>query len=44
MFGVQDISRFLKRFGMLRGPQHERKISNDINSPPFILSLSKDSE
>jgi hypothetical protein len=25
-------------FGMLRDPQHERKINNDINSPPFILS------
>jgi hypothetical protein len=23
---------------MLRGPQHERKIMNDIKSPPFVLS------
>jgi len=24
---------------MLREPQHERKIINDIKSPPFVLSL-----
>jgi hypothetical protein len=30
--------------GMLRGPQHERKIINDIKASPFVLSLSKDSE
>ena len=30
---------------MLRVPQHERKITNDINSPPFVLAApSKDSE
>jgi hypothetical protein len=23
---------------MLRGPQHERKIPNDIKTPPFVLS------
>jgi hypothetical protein len=27
-----------KRFGMLRGPQHERKIPNYIKTPPFVLS------
>jgi len=27
-----------KRFGMLRGPQHERKIRNDIQTSPFVLS------
>src|SRR4030095_11258210 len=29
---------------MLREPQHERKIVNDIKTPPFVLSPSKDSE
>jgi hypothetical protein len=24
--------------GLLRVPQHERKNTNDINSPPFVLS------
>ncbi len=24
---------------MLRGPQHERKIMNDIKSPPFVTSI-----
>jgi hypothetical protein len=24
---------------MLRDPQHERKINNDINSPPFVPSM-----
>lgn len=23
---------------MLRAPQHERKITSEINSPPFVLS------
>ncbi len=31
-------SRVLKKLGMLRDPQHERKIINDFNSPPFVLS------
>jgi hypothetical protein len=31
--------QLLKILGMLRDPQHERKINNDINSPPFVLSL-----
>ncbi len=30
-----------KRFGMLRGPQHERKIPNDIKTPPFVLSTAE---
>ncbi len=38
------LSRLLKKFGMLREPQHERKIINDFKSPPFVLSPSKDSE
>jgi hypothetical protein len=29
---------------MLRDPQHERKITHDINSPPFVLTPSKDSD
>jgi hypothetical protein len=32
-------SRLLKRLGMLRDPQHERKNINDINTLPFVLSL-----
>ena len=28
-----------KRFGMLREPQHERKIFNDHRAPPFVLSF-----
>jgi hypothetical protein len=28
-----------KRFGMFRVPQHERKMFNDVNSCPFVLSL-----
>ena len=27
-----------KTRGMLRVPQHERKVINEINSPPFVLS------
>jgi hypothetical protein len=27
-----------KRFGMLRVPQHERKIINEFKSSPFVLS------
>jgi hypothetical protein len=27
---------------MLRLAQHERKISNDFDNPPFVLRLSKD--
>ena len=27
-----------KRFGMLREPQHGRRMINDINPPPFVLS------
>jgi hypothetical protein len=27
-----------KRFGMLREPQHERKILRDFKTPPFVLS------
>src|SRR5438093_10167465 len=34
----------VEKFGMLREPQHERKIVNDIKIPPFVLSPSKDSE
>ena len=26
--------------GMLRVPQHERKNTNDINSPPFVTSIN----
>ena len=29
---------------MLREPQHERKIFTDIKTPPFVLSMSKDSD
>ena len=28
---------------MLRDPQHERKIINDFNSPPFVLSYVEES-
>jgi len=42
--GRRSSSRLLKKFGMLREPQHERKIINDISFPPFVLSLSKDSD
>src|SRR3990172_1021583 len=34
--GPQQVAE--KRFGMLREPQHERKILNDIKTPPFVLS------
>jgi hypothetical protein len=37
---VLGLIRLLKRFGMLREPQHERKIVNDIKTPPFVLSLA----
>jgi hypothetical protein len=33
---VRDQRR--KTRGMLRVPQHERKVINEINSPPFVLS------
>ena len=33
-------SKLLKRFGMLREPQHERKILNDIITPPFVTSIN----
>jgi hypothetical protein len=33
-------NRLLKRFGMLRGPQHERKNISDINQPPIVPSSS----
>ena len=39
--GVTQVqaSRLLKKMlGMLRDPQHERKIINDFKSSPFILS------
>ena len=41
--------RLLKRFGILRVPHAltrsaERKIINEINSPPFVLSHIEDSE
>jgi hypothetical protein len=26
--------------GLLRVPQHERKNTNDINSPPFVTSIN----
>jgi len=35
---VAVLAGYGKRFGMLREPQHERKILNDIKTPPFVLS------
>jgi len=41
-FVVSQIRLFLaaeKGFGMLRAPQHERKIAKDIKASPFVLSI-----
>jgi hypothetical protein len=35
-FAAEQVAE--KKFGMLRVPQHEREITNEINSPPFVLS------
>jgi hypothetical protein len=36
---VRVLANCQKRAGMLREPQHERKIITGINSPPFVPSV-----
>ena len=38
MRSTDKTSRLLKKIGMLREPQHERKILSDISYRPFVLS------
>jgi hypothetical protein len=35
-----DVTSQKVLYGMLRDPQHQRKIIKDINSPPFVPSIN----
>ena len=38
--GYRKIRVAEERYGMLRDPQHERKILNDIKTLPFVPSMN----